>query len=386
MTTPHSHATTGTAHPFIRIGLALLALAIATAIGLAIGEIAGLTTAAHNVGKSPFGVGISEGGGPPTGIIGLIMALQDQFSHAMIAGLSALRGDNEALWPLVGIGFAYGVFHAAGPGHGKAIIATYAFSRERALGRTLAMAAAAALLQGLVAIALVGGLALVLHATATTLRQTASDVEIVSFALMALYGAVLLWRKTGPLAKAFVTRPASDHAHHDHAHDHDHDHDHHHHHHDHDHDHGSHGGAHAHQSHAHEHDAHEHDAHCGHTHAPVVPDHAGLREMAAAVFAAGIRPCSGSILMLVFAFSQGLIGAGLAAALAIAAGTGLTTSLLATFSILARSAAQKLATRASNQSAALLITSLETLAAAFVAALGLGLILASLAGQWPISG
>jgi nickel/cobalt exporter len=321
-----------------------------------------------------------------------MMALQDQFSHAMITGLAALRGDNGGFWPLVWVGFAYGIFHAAGPGHGKAIIAAYAFSREKALGRTVAMAGAAALLQGCVAIALVGGLTLLLHATAATLRQTASMIEMLSFAAMALYGTILLWQKTGPLAKSVhnglihdglihdglsASHTHDDHnpSHHPPTHSDTHGHGHHHHEHDHHHEHGH-----------HHHQTHDHDADCGHTHAPIVSDHAGWRDIVTAVVAAGIRPCSGSILMLVFAFSQGLVSAGLAAALAIAAGTGLTTSALATFSVLARSAAQTIANRTNSGRGELITRGLETLAAACVAALGLGLVLASLTGQAPISG
>src|SRR5690606_40624589 len=45
------------------------------------------------------------------------------------------------------------------------------------------------------------------------------------------------------------------------------------------------------------------------------------REMAGIALAAGIRPCSGALIVLVFALSQGLFLAGVAATLAMAFGT-----------------------------------------------------------------
>ena len=53
------------------------------------------------------------------------------------------------------------------------------------------------------------------------------------------------------------------------------------------------------------------------------------REYAGVVFAAGLRPCAGALILLVFAASQGLIGAGIGAVFAMALGTALTTSIIA---------------------------------------------------------
>jgi len=53
----------------------------------------------------------------------------------MTASVKALHSDGSAVWGLFGLSFAYGVFHAAGPGHGKALIASYMLANERALRR-----------------------------------------------------------------------------------------------------------------------------------------------------------------------------------------------------------------------------------------------------------
>ena len=130
------------------------------------------------------------------------------------------------------LAFAYGVFHAGGPGHGKAVISAYLIANERALWRGIALSTASALLQALVAIAIVLVASLILHATALGMTRMTNYVEIVSFAAIALFGLALTWRKAMPVAAglagetsrgvaAFST--AADHAH-DHSHDHDHQH------------------------------------------------------------------------------------------------------------------------------------------------------------------
>ena len=83
----------------------------------------------------------------------------------MAAEVKALHSDSSAIWGLIGLSAAYGVFHAAGPGHGKALIASYMFANERALRRGIVLSFLAAILQALVAIALIGIAALVFRAT-----------------------------------------------------------------------------------------------------------------------------------------------------------------------------------------------------------------------------
>jgi ABC-type nickel/cobalt efflux system permease component RcnA len=248
------------------------------------------------------------------------------------------------------IGFAYGAFHAAGPGHGKAVIAAYLVSSERALAKGLAMSLAAALVQALVAIGIVIVVAALFHATAASMGRVANTVEIVSFAAVALLGTVLVWRKAGKLvAAAHARERASAHGHgHGHGHDHAH--------------------------------AHVCDDGCGHAHMPTpqeVDSIGGWREAAGVVLAAGIRPCSGAIILLVFALSQGLLSAGVAATLAMALGTALTTGLIAALAVFARALATRIALGRGGY-AALVVGALELVAAAFVLVLGVSL----LAGLW----
>jgi nickel/cobalt exporter len=99
--------------------------------------------------------------------------------------------------------------------------------------------------------------------------------------------------------------------------------------------------------------------------------------MAGVVLAAGLRPCAGAIVVLVFALSQGLFPAGIAAAFAMALGTALMTGLFAALAVFAKTVAVRLA-RGRGAHAPLAIAGVELLAAAFVLVLGFSL----LAGVW----
>src|SRR3546814_16711182 len=105
------------------------------------------------------------------------------------------------------------------------------------------------------------------------------------------------------------------------------------------------GPAHA-LAHPHEHvhgHAHGHaDCVCGHAHAPAADQVAGpleWRKAVSAILAMGLRPCSGALIVLVFALSQGFFAAGIAAALAMGLGTGLTVAALAVLAVLVGGAA-----------------------------------------------
>ena len=335
----------------LRFVIVIVSLALIMAINWAIGGVIGLDAGAVAAGKSPFGLGLSEGGQSSGGLAGLFIEIQTRFSQSMSAAVLIIKSDPMAIITVGGLGFAYGVFHAAGPGHGKAIISTYAFSNDVSLRRATGMALAAAVVQGVVAIALVVGLSIILRATASTVRDTASVIEILSFAGIALIGLALLWQKSGKLQQTLRLRTGDYHDHHHH---------------------------HDHQDHHHDHRHHGHDTACDHVHAPLVQGNASWRIIIGTVLAAGIRPCSGSILVLVLALSQGLFGAGLLAVAAISLGTGLTTSAIAAFSLIMRSAARHIATKvtASSYWMNVVVTGLETLASAFILALGLSLIVA----------
>ena len=73
------------------------------------------------------------------------------------------------MWALLGLSFLYGIFHAAGPGHGKAVISSYVVANDETWRRGVVLSFASALLQAFVAVAFVGIAAWLLNATAATM-------------------------------------------------------------------------------------------------------------------------------------------------------------------------------------------------------------------------
>ncbi len=332
--------------------------------------LAAAVGSAHAQAHNPFGVGISEGGGYATGVAGWVLQQQAVFERGLAAAVRAAKADGSALSWLVGLSFAYGVFHAAGPGHGKVVMTSYLFASGRALKRGLVLTLLAALLQGLVAVVLVGVLALVLHATAGRMKEAATLIESASFAGVAVLGAWLTLRKGLRFVQAVraprlrfgrVRRPAAVPA----------------------------GatlalagdpfgdacGCEPPRRFALAATAHGPD--CGHTHGPDpsrLGDSFAWTEEGVTVLAAGLRPCSGAILVLVFATAQGLFRTGVAAVLAMSLGTAITTGAIATVAVLARGTAAKLAAPG-TWGGTVAVRGLELLAALLVLVAGVSLLL-----------
>ncbi|MEJ0078639.1 MAG: nickel/cobalt transporter [Alphaproteobacteria bacterium] len=340
--------------------------------------------------QSPFGApkGLPAPPPPPEGITGWLLARQAEFYRLLSGAIRNAKTDGSAAWLLMGLSFAYGIFHAAGPGHGKAVISSYLVANEETWKRGITLSFASALVQALVAIAVVGIAAALLGATAKTMSNAVWWIEIASYLLIALMGARLLYTKgraflaewqflRAPKTLGAAATEAHAH-HHGHAHDHGH-HDHGHHDHDHHHAHDHHD--HAHHDHAHGNPAHGeaghvHDEHCGHSHGPT-PDQlagpGGWKRGLIAIFAVGLRPCSGAILVLVFALAQGIFWAGIAATLVMGLGTAITVAAIATLTVTATGIAARIAaTRTGYGSLAL--RGVEVAAAAFVLLFGVALL------------
>jgi nickel/cobalt exporter len=321
--------------------------------------------------QNPFGGSRPAAEPQVGGIIGWILAKQSEFYREMSATIRAAKSDGSAVWTLLGISFAYGIFHAAGPGHGKAVISSYLVANEETARRGIALSFASALLQALVAVALVAVLAWLLSSTAKTMCSAEKAIEIASYGLIAAFGARLVWTKGGGFMRALQANPAPAMAaahHHDHGHDHDHHHDHHDHHHGHDHSH-DHG--------------HVHDEHCGHSHGPT-PDQlagpGGWQRGLGAIFAVGMRPCSGAILVLVFSLAQGLFWAGIAATFVMGLGTAITVATIAVVAVSAKGLARRLSA-GSEGSGTLIMRGIEFGAAGLVLLFGLGLLFGYLAAE-----
>jgi nickel/cobalt exporter len=335
--------------------------------GLAVGLLL-IAAAAH--AQTPFGIPRPSATPQSTGVVGYILAKQSEFYRALSGLIRAAKTDGSALWALFGVSFAYGVFHAAGPGHGKAVISSYLVANEETWRRGIVLSFASALLQALVAVLLVAIAAILLGATAKVMGNAVRWIETASYLLIAAIGARLTWVKGRAFIAAWGAQrsksahaaPARDHAyaacaahphnHHDHAPRHDHDH-----------------------AHAHAHDHHDHD-HAGHSHGPEPQELAGpggWRRGLAAIVAVGLRPCSGAILVLVFALAQGLFWAGVASTFIMGLGTALTVAVIATLAVGAKGLAKRIAAHREGFGAVAL-RGLETCAALLVIVFGIALL------------
>jgi len=279
--------------------------------------------------------------GPIGVIFSWVVDTQQTMQRELANGVKRLKTENAfaAAVGLAALSFLYGVVHAVGPGHGKTIISSYVVANEQTVRRGVIISFIAAALQALTAVALVGVLAIALNASGMAIKSWTLQLESVSYALIALVGLWLLttqllriwrgWQRTA--TDPAVARPLAEHDdHHDGPH-----HDHH-------------------DHHAHDHDAHPGDDHhhyhrhaegeiCHHVvDAQAVSGPMSWRKITAVVFSVGVRPCSGAILVLVFALTQGLFWVGVAATFAMAFGTAITVAALATLALGSRELALNL--------------------------------------------
>lgn len=266
---------------------------------------------------------------------------QREAQQAMAGALRALRaGQPGAIATLLGLSFAYGFFHAAGPGHGKLIIGGYGMGERVPVVRLSVLALASSIAQAVTAIVLVYGAFSLLDWGRQQMVGVAEDVLApASFGLIALVGA---WLALRGIRRFLKTRPAEDHSH----------------------------------AHAHAHGEDGTCSSCGHKHGPTVDEAArvrSLRDAAAVVGAVALRPCTGAIFILILTWQMGIAMAGIAAALSMALGTACVTVGVALAAVSLRESALM---RLQGTSALRATAALELLA---------GLVIAVVAAQLAVS-
>lgn len=276
---------------------------------------------------------------------------QTAFHRELTTAFEALTssGGVPAATALIAASFLYGLFHAAGPGHGKAVLAGYLMTRPELIGRSVGIAAAAAACQGTVALALVYGL---IFLAGWLPRDTQTAVlwsERASFLLVMGLGLAFLLR-AGRGGLAWLRRPSR-----------------------------------ACKSHGHAH-RHAHGADCGHAHLPepdALTQADGWRTRFGLVLSMGLRPCSGAILVLVFAQLSGLVWAGLASVFAMSAGTAVATGSLAVLAVTLRHQALRWSgAGTASATAGVVLTAAGGL---FLLAIGASLFGATFAGRHPLA-
>lgn len=239
---------------------------------------------------------------------------QKEMHQQMSTLLEAVHtSPHQAGLSLLAFSLVYGTLHAVGPGHGKVVITTYLATHPAQLKNSLKLTLASSLLQGMVAIGLVTVMLGVLQLSSRALHASSFWMEKASFLLVALLGVWLsvralrrLWvairrfrmtnapriQRIGASVKGLRPLPLA----------------------------------------ATKMTADADACGCGHRHFPSQEElHRGddWRTRLGIVFAMGLRPCSGAILVLLFAKVIGVYAWGVASALAMAVGTAITLSLLA---------------------------------------------------------
>jgi len=170
------------------------------ALGLGLAIVGASDVLAQNPFGAPRPSAVAPPAPPPDGIVGWIAQKQSEFYLLLRNTVRSAKTDGSAAWLLMGIAFLYGIFHAAGPGHGKAVISGYLVANEETWRRGVVLSFLSALLQAIVAVLIVGIAAAVLNVTAPTMGRTVYWIEIISYTLIALIGARLLWVK----GRAFI--------------------------------------------------------------------------------------------------------------------------------------------------------------------------------------
>jgi nickel/cobalt exporter len=232
---------------------------------------------------------------------------QGAFYDGLTSALRQVSDSPAALWTLLGLSFAYGVAHAAGPGHGKVVISSYMLASGDTARRGAMLAVGAAWCRQRLRWFWWPCSPVPFGLSRAFLTDVTITLERFSYALIVGLGLYLVWRTV----KGLLPQPAQPAvlaaAGHQHAH-----------------------------SHAHADPHHVHDAHCGcdHAHMPgaeEVSHTAGLGQSLMLIVGAGARPCTGALLVQVLAMSQGLLWAGALSAYAMGIGTAITVGTLAVF-------------------------------------------------------
>ena len=221
--------------------------------------------------------------------LGYWASLQQRgFQNDLAQALRATRaGEAGAVLGVIAACFAYGLAHAAGPGHGKVLIGGYGLARQVAVWRLSSISLAASLGQALTAIGLVyGGIWLLGLGRQSLVDVTEGVMAPVGYAAIALIGLWLFWR----------------------------------------------GAARAWRNWSHQ--GHNHSAgdatcdHCGHVHGPSLDqvEKAGsLRDALVLIAGIAVRPCTGALFVLILTWQMGIASVGLMGTIAMALGTAIIT-------------------------------------------------------------
>ena len=241
----------------------------------------------------------------PMAVVGrALLSFQRESNRLIAQHMKAIR-DGQTEGPLlIGLllAFAYGVVHALGPGHGKVVVATYFLARDARIMRGLMMGLQIAIFHVLSAMVVVALADLVLRQAFGSAPAEVAGVRLTSYGLIALIGCTMLVQalRRSRLRRAGIEVGCG-------------------------HDHGL----------GHKHEGHQHGHGDHHAARPAV---GGRAQQGALSIGVGLVPCTGAVLILLYALANDILLAGVLLVAAIAAGMAITMGALGMLSILARSA------------------------------------------------
>lgn len=255
---------------------------------------------------------------PPHPIFIKLAVWQKQLKDTMAGLIEQARSERRPgpILYLLLLAFCYGVLHAAGPGHGKAVVTSFILSQKRSLAGGLLLGNGVALAHGIAGIILVLAVHFILKSGLIGPLQTVTrTTQYISYSLITLLGAALVikcfikWRSAGRDNRKPGENTAA----------------------------GS-----------------------------------GKR-MLPVVIAVGMIPCPGVVMVMLFAMSMNLIGLGIALGFCIAAGMAVTITLVVILAMYGKGLTLKVLGRDSRLAKRIEL-GIEATAGLLVAALG-GLLL-----------
>ena len=291
-------------------GIAVLASLLAAPLALAQTDGAATVPVAVEI--------VEEQGGLFEGVADFLMAFQRRANAEVSFHMNAIeRGENLGAFLLaLAVAFAYGAVHALGPGHGKFVVVSYFLGRETRVMRGVVMAVQIAIVHVIAAIVIVWLADLVLRGGFGLGLSDVPGVRAASFLIIVGIGIYMLYQAVRASLRARAHRTHS----HEHGHPHGHEH-----------------------SHAHH---HGHDHHHGHS-------HGSKAEGGILALAAGMVPCPGAVLIMLYAVANDMIYPGSLLVAAMSLGIGSSICVLGVGAILARQAAMRVMERSGGGANAL---------------------------------
>ena len=255
--------------------------------------------------------------------------VQQRLNESLAVITESLKGSRSlgGLLVVVAVSLAYGIFHAAGPGHGKTIVSSYFLANDARLRHSVAIGYLIAGVHSLAALAIVLVLYYLIRGIFSANIEVANRwIQLITFAVIAVLGGVMM------VGRIF--------------------------------------GRHFHL-HLHSHGAEE-DPAAG------AQQSINMRRLVGIAVPAGVIPCPGAVAVTLFALSLNMLAVSILSVVSISIGMGITISVTGAIVILVKQGALRAASGGRPQRDPRLRKGVEIGGAALLFLFGLAFFLAQL--------